>query len=358
MVQIAFNTFLDGVELTGLPVYVYDNSTKDLVAKDQSPCVMELQPNIQYMYWTYYIDVTGRYYQDGGTLTPSTPLTVQMNLRYMARPNSILTITVTPEGTGSYAKSSPSPRIGEDLYVTAIPSTGYQHSHMNRYGVHWTTANPGEFLELGLYEKIEVVFIEAASQYSDVTITVRGQGTTTPVAGRYVDVYTVGSDLLVTAYPASGYHYSHMNRNGVFAGTDNPAGILNLASIEVIEVVFVPLTGQYSDVTINIVGQGTSDPAAGHYTDRWLVGDSLLITAYPVSGWKYDHMDRNGIYAGTDNPGGILDLAAVEVIDVVFVEEITPPPVEISRLPLIAAGMGALALVGATLYLSNRKKKR
>jgi len=51
-------------------------------------------------------------------------------------------------------------RVGDTLYVTAHPANGWRYELMRRNGVDWTTANPGEFLNLQSTELIEVVFVE------------------------------------------------------------------------------------------------------------------------------------------------------------------------------------------------------
>jgi hypothetical protein len=74
-------------------------------------------------------------------------------------------------------------------------------------------------------------------------------------------------------------------------------------------------TSTYSDVTILVSGQGTTVPAAGHYTTTYRVGDSLTITATPASGWAFDYMTRNGVIAPSMT---LTSLAATENIVVYF----------------------------------------
>ena len=75
--------------------------------------------------------------------------------------------------------------------------------------------------------------------YSNVTITIVGQGTADPPAGNHSDTWVVGGTLYVTAYPASGWRYELMRRNGVEHTRDNPGEFNNLGETELIEVVFV-----------------------------------------------------------------------------------------------------------------------
>ena len=82
----------------------------------------------------------------------------------------------------------------------------------------------------------------------------------------------------------------------------------------------------YSNVTITVIGQGTTDPPTGNYPNSYEVGASLSVGANPTSGWQYVKMRRNGVDATTTNPGQFLNLQAMETIEVVFEQTIHPPP--------------------------------
>jgi hypothetical protein len=69
--------------------------------------------------------------------------------------------------------------------------------------------------------------------YSDVTISVQGQGTTVPATGHYATSYLVGGSLTLTATPASGWAFDYMMRNGVTTSS------MTLSSLGVSEQVVV-----------------------------------------------------------------------------------------------------------------------
>jgi len=79
-------------------------------------------------------------------------------------PPRYVNITITVEGQGStvpQAGNHPDTwMITENLYVTAYPSPGWRYDRMKRNGVEWTRDNPGELLNLGESELIEVVFVK------------------------------------------------------------------------------------------------------------------------------------------------------------------------------------------------------
>lgn len=148
--------------------------------------------------------------------------------------------TTNPTGsiTGTYM-------LGAVLYVTAAPSAGWMLSVMQRNGVNWTSANPGGFLNLAATESITVIFVpnqNPVANYSLVTITVQGQGTTNPTVGSYSQTYHIADSISITATPSEGWAYNLTKRNGVAETGSNPAEIANLGTSENIEVIFTEVS--------------------------------------------------------------------------------------------------------------------
>lgn len=155
--------------------------------------------------------------------------------------------------------------------------------------------------------------------YSNVTITITGQGTTDPPAGSYPQTYEQGNDLSIGVVPANGWYLQHIIRNGTpISGT----AITNLGAVENLEVVLLespPVEPGKSSVTIVVTGNGDTIPTPGTHTD-YDIGSILYVSPTPATGWRYLKMIRNGIDWTTANPGEFLNLAATEVIEVVFEE--------------------------------------
>lgn len=82
----------------------------------------------------------------------------------------------------------------------------------------------------------------------------------------------------------------------------------------------------YSNLTITVSGQGTTDPPTGNYPNSYEVGTNLTVAANPASGWYYIKMRRNSVDATVANPGEFLNLQATETIEVIFEQTIQPPP--------------------------------
>lgn len=195
-------------------------------------------------------DVTVTY----GTHTETKPVTIyegvssQVNFNFTSTPSySNVTIIISPQGsgitipaTGNYPAAY---LVGSNLTINAIPAAGWKYVKMRRNGTDWTTSDPGEFLNLASIENIEIVFEqETGTEYSNVTITVTGKGTTTPAAGNYQTTYKIGDTLYVQAHAAVGYKYVNMKRNGLNHTASTYGEFLNLAAVESIEVVFKKMT--------------------------------------------------------------------------------------------------------------------
>jgi len=148
--------------------------------------------------------------------------------------------------------------------------------------------------------------------------------TTAPFAMYYFDLTRTGSVATLSIFTSSAYtnpvttltctigdkfQYLYATQSAGQTGTVTVSGkIQNLR-------IGGGTTPTYSDVTISVSGQGTTVPAAGHYTTTYYVGGSLTITATPAAGWAFDYMTRNGV---TTSSMTLTSLGATENIVVYF----------------------------------------
>jgi hypothetical protein len=114
-------------------------------------------------------------------------------------------------------------------------------------------------------------------------------------------------------------------------GSINPTRTVNVTG-DMTLTAYYEAVPEYSNVTITVVGQGTTDPPAGNYPSTYPVGSTLYVTAYPAEGWVYDHMNRNGVPWTSANPGEFSNLTATENIEVIFT---APTPVIPPVIPTI-----------------------
>lgn len=105
----------------------------------------------------------------------------------------------------------------------------------------------------------------------------------------------------------------------------------------------------YSDVTLTVEGEGSTEPPAGSYPSTYPLGSTLYVQASPGPGWVYDHMNRNGQNWTSSNPGEFLNLQASELIEVVFVQSGAAPTPGAGIDPT-AIAIGAAASIAALVF--------
>jgi len=140
-------------------------------------------------------------------------------------------------------------------------------------------------------EEEEVVVEEVVVSYSLTThVSPSGSGTINPSSGNY-DSET---QVTLTATPSLGYEFNH------WSGTDdnsvNPTTV-TMNSNRSITAYLSQLPPPQHTLTINVSGQGTTDPSPGShiYTD----GYQVTITPSPASGYRFDYW--SGDASGTSS---------------------------------------------------------
>jgi len=167
-------------------------------------------------------------------------------------------------------------------------------------------------LFLGFFSFVDFV---GAPAYADVLIQVSGSGTTTPAAGYYFDTYIVGGSVTVTAYPASGWKYMKMQRNGVDWTTASPYTFTSLDYFENITVFFSP----YVTLVMSVVGSGTTSPAVGTYSSTYVWGETVSVSGTAGGGYVFYGMRKNGAWYSYTSPTSFTLSGATTYIEVDFV---------------------------------------
>jgi len=177
----------------------------------------------------------------------------------------------------------------------------------------------------------------SASSYTVTVDVAEGQGSTVPSG---IIVVSYGQTVYFQAIPSTGWHFDHWNYNGATLVDASFNAVITGNSIA--GAYFAqgtpPPPPSYATVTITKIGQGTVSPPEGQYGATYHVGDSISLTMTVTSGWQYDRTRRNGIDWTQANPAEIANLAATENIQVVFIEDVTPP--EYCDLTITVTGQG------------------
>ena len=116
----------------------------------------------------------------------------------------------------------------------------------------------------------------------ELTISVDGQGMTTPNPASYT--HSEGTQVIITVTPASGWRFDHWE--GDASGTSTTVTI-TMNSNKNITAYFSQLPPTQHTFSINVSGQGTTNPGSGTYT--YDEGIQVTISATPASGWTFDH---------------------------------------------------------------------
>ncbi len=133
-------------------------------------------------------------------------------------------------------------------------------------------------------------------QYT-LTISVDGLGTTDPAPGTHD--YDQGTAVPVAAFPNSGYMLDHWTLDDVEIGSANPYTLTVNADHTLVAVFVEVPPGQYQ-LTIQVAGSGTTDPAVGvHSFDE---DSEVDVTALPDPGWMLDHWELDTVNVGSENP--------------------------------------------------------
>ena len=122
-------------------------------------------------------------------------------------------------------------------------------------------------------------------------------GTTTPTPGQYL--YDVGTAVLVTALPSSGYLLNHWMLDGNILAPSNPIQII-MNTAHVLQPVFDMIPDVTYVLTLLTSAGGTTNPAPGKYIHG--EGTVVQVTATPNSGYKLDHWELDGSTIGAPNP--------------------------------------------------------
>ncbi|MEF8874233.1 MAG: LamG-like jellyroll fold domain-containing protein [Candidatus Thermoplasmatota archaeon] len=188
---------------------------------------------------------------------------------------------------------------GTRVGLRAVPDEGWK---FNR----WTGAKESEDEEINLTmdenKSLTANFNESDSQDEhELTLDVEGEGAVeldgAQVEIPYSEYYPDGTEVELTAVPDGDWQFSH------WLG-DCPAGEQDAATIDVMMDEDRALTAYFENVdtdvernlTINVEGDGTTDPEPGVHT--YYDGEAVSVTAIPEEGWTFN--EWTGDYEGAE----------------------------------------------------------
>lgn len=183
-------------------------------------------------------------------------------------------------GTGTYS-------YGQEIIAYALPYTGFSF-------INWTSN--GQIVSTDASYSFIVtanITLTANFQVSELILNMSsiGNGTTTPATGEHT--YQYGSVVSIEATPGDGWAFEKWVVNGV-TSVSNPYQVTIVTNTDAVaHFVEVP---QF-DVSIQVIGEGTTVPAAGSYT--YNQGSVLNLDAIPDENWVFRRWTVNGSYVNT-----------------------------------------------------------
>jgi uncharacterized repeat protein (TIGR02543 family) len=239
------------------------------------------------------------------------------------------TLTVkTPEGSGSNT-----PEVGNYTYsqdeivqAKATPFSSWRFDH-------WILddskdyANPVVMI-MNSTHTLKAVFTRI--QYN-LTISVNGLGTTSPIPGTYL--YANGTQVPVNATASEGWEFNHWVLDDENS-TDNPITLNMVQNHELVAVFTIlptlpspppapsnppsPPPPKTFKLTIQPPdGSGSTNPGVGDQT--YNQGTSAEVTATPASGWVFDHWSLDNSTVGNINPITVT-MDSPHTLDAVFTQ--------------------------------------
>ena len=198
--------------------------------------------------------------------------------------STLYTLTVAVEGEGT---TMPAPGEyeyieGTQVVLFASPSLGYQFEK-------WVVGEEEiltQAIQLTITGNISATayFIESTSTQYTLTMSVVGQGTTTPPSGNHY--YNEGTSALLHAMPAFGWVFDKWTIDGVDV-LDNPTQI-SMNSDKVVVAHFIELP-KYT-LSISMIGSGVVLVNGNIYSEEIEIyqGQQVNISATPSTGWLFD----------------------------------------------------------------------
>jgi len=194
---------------------------------------------------------------------------------------------------------------------------------------------------------VNLLPISATDSFT-LTITVEGQGTTTPPPG--IHSYSEGQVVTITAEPAEGYVFYQWEIDGVkMAPHGSPTVKIRMNGNREVKAIFIPREGTGGDKTsgkssllIEVVGNGTTHPEPGRYT--YSKGSVVLVTAEPAEGYVFYQWEIDGKRVGRNSRMIEVEMNGDHVLRALFVKESLIAPLKsVSPDVNLSVGIGSTA---------------
>ncbi len=172
-----------------------------------------------------------------------------------------------------------------------------------------------------------------ATDVYSLTIEVVGEGTTDPAPGTYS--FEKGREVLVTAEPSDGYVFYQWEIDGAKTPPHaRPVLRIRMSCNRLVKAIFIPSEGSSDhanpserfSLTIEVVGEGTTDPAPGTYA--YPGGSVVLVTAEPSDGYVFYQWEIDGRRVGRNSPLIEIEMDDNHLLRALFVKKSLTAPLK------------------------------
>ena len=203
---------------------------------------------------------------------------------------------------------------GTSVTATAQPCTGYRFDHWELDGV-FAGSSPTYLFTVTSGHTLEAVYMprrELNLEVRDIHDSPIGcQVNLNPPDALYGDgaseIYDNGTSVTATAQDCPGYRFDHWELDGVIVSSEGSYTV-TMDSNHTLRAVYVArysVTVEVRDAHGPIGCQVNLNPPDALYGDgaseTYDDGDSVTATAQDCAGYRFDHWELNGAYAGSDS---------------------------------------------------------
>jgi uncharacterized repeat protein (TIGR02543 family) len=183
------------------------------------------------------------------------------------------TLTTNEVGNGSVnlEPSSSSYPSGTIVTLTPVPDPGWSFTGWS--GDLTGSANPA-VVTMDANKSITATFTQ-----NNYTLTVNTTGSGSVAKSPDQPTYTYGDVVTLTATPTAGYAFAGWS--GGLSGSDNPTTII-ITGNATVAASFTPIV---YNLTVSIIGEGTTSPAVGVHS--YAQGTIVDLTANPATGYRF-----------------------------------------------------------------------
>jgi len=255
--------------------------------------------------------------------------------------------SVTTPGEGTFAYGA-----GTAVSLVATPLSGYRF-------VNWT-GNMGTVANVNAASTTIIVndnysitanFEQIEGTYYTLTMAVTGSGSTSPAVGQHS--YAAGTDVYITASPASGYRFVNWTAPaGSFENANAAETTFTMPGQHVTVTAHFEVAVPYA-LTMVVTGSGLTSPVVGQHT--YTAGTTVQISASPASGYYFSHWTAAaGSFTNASSATTTFTMPAQDVTVTAHFVEGPPVPPDEHALTMTVTGSGSTSpVVGQHTYTAG-----